>query len=50
MAEKKSDEKDDRSALEKAQLRWLDNRDDPKALAAVLAEEAKLATGDTPTG
>ena len=48
MAQRTNDQ-DDRSALAKAQLHWLENQDDPKALAALLKEEAKPAEGSTPS-
>lgn len=50
MAEKKNEDKPTTAAeLKAAQRRWLDNQDDPEALAALQEAEANLA-GDKPTG
>ena len=49
--EKKNDDKPTTAAeLKAAQRRWLDNRDDPEALEALLAAEANLPEGDKPPG
>lgn len=51
MADKKTDDKPTtQTELKAAQRRWLDNQDDPEAIAALREAEANLPAGDTPGG